>query len=78
MCEKLLLFIQERKKEILAVRKREDMKNHLSHKPSDQRKFEKLSNILVRVLARWEEAHKQRFLYRGISYIEILAMEGFL
>ncbi len=77
MCEKLLAFIDARKKEVLAIRKREEMKFKLADNPSLEPTFDKLSAILVRVISRWEGANGQQFLYRGIPYIEMLAMDGF-
>eukprot|EP00943_MAST-04B_sp_MAST-4B-sp1_P006515 g6515.t1 len=81
MCKKLMKFIEERKRELLAIRKREDMKSKIELSAGDNidrmllEKYDKLNVVLERVILRWEETNQQRFLYRGLPYIKILKID---
>ena len=78
MCKKLMKFIDERKRELLAIRKREDMKNKIESQTDVEiehsllEKYRKLNAVLERVIIRWEEENDQQFLFRGLPYIKIL------
>ena len=73
-------FIDERKRELLAIRKREDMKNKIESQTDVEiensllEKYRKLNAVLERVIIRWEEENDQQFLFRGLPYIKILKM----
>ncbi len=81
MCKKLMKFVEERKRELLAIRKREDMKNRIELSGGGNidrvllEKYNKLNIVLERVILRWEETNEQRFLYRGVPYIKILKID---
>jgi hypothetical protein len=81
MCKKLMKFVEERKRELLAIKKREDMKNKIELSAGDNidhllsEKYDKLNVVLERVILRWEETNEQRFLYRGLPYIKILKID---
>ena len=81
MCKKLMKFVEERKRELLAIRKREEMKNKIELHEDDEidrnlvEKYNKLNVVLERVILRWEETNNQQFLFRGLPYIKILKID---
>ena len=81
MCKKLMKFVEERKRELLAIRKREEMKNKIELHENDEidrnlvEKYNKLNVVLERVILRWEETNNQQFLFRGLPYIKILKID---
>ena len=74
-------FVEERKRELLAIRKREEMKNKIELHEDDEidrnlvEKYNKLNVVLERVILRWEETNNQQFLFRGLPYIKILKID---